>query len=374
MFLIVISEREKMVDKIYNFGAGPAMLPEPVMQKIQQEWLDYQGMGISIIEISHRSKEFIAILEAAQSLFRELTGLPDNYRILFVHGGARMQFSALSLNLSGRLPSRKCLYVETGNFAKLAAKEAETFCNVETIASSADSDYDCIPELTSDRIDQNASYLHITSNNTIYGTRWNQFPETGSVPLIADMTSELLSRQIDYSKFGVIYAGLQKNLGPSGMAMVIIRDDLLGCADQQTPLLLNYTQCDKDNSLTNTTNTFAIYVIKLVLEWLKEQGGVAAIEKLNKQKAARLYQVIDSSGFYRGIAQPKYRSIMNVSFRLTNENMNAKFLQEANAVGLYALKGHRNVGGVRASIYNPMPLDGIEKLAGFMEKFERENG
>ncbi|MCF6265801.1 MAG: 3-phosphoserine/phosphohydroxythreonine transaminase [Desulfuromusa sp.] len=363
-----------MADKIYNFGAGPAMLPEPVMQQIQQEWLDFQGMGISIIELSHRSKEFVAVLDEAQSLFRELTELPDNYRILFVHGGARMQFSALPLNFSGRMPSRKCLYVESGNFASLAAKEAQAFCHMETIASSAATDYDCIPELTSDQIDQGAAYLHITSNNTLYGTRWNQFPETGDVPLIADMTSELLSRQINYSQFGVIYAGLQKNLGPSGMAMVIVRDDLLGYADKQTPTLLNYTQCDKDNSLTNTTSTFAVYVIKLVLGWLKEQGGVAAVEKLNEQKAARLYQVIDNSSFYRGVAQPEYRSIMNISFKLANDELDARFLQEADDVGLYALKGHRNVGGIRASIYNPMPLVGVEKLARFMEEFEQKNG
>ncbi len=363
-----------MAQKIYNFGAGPAMLPEPVMQKIKNEWLDFQGMGTSVVEISHRSKEFIAVLEGAQRLFRKLTGLPDNYRILFVHGGARMQFSALPLNLAGRMPSKRCLYVETGNFAKLAAQEAEVFCNVETIASSEGTDYDRIPELDTGMIDQNAAYLHITGNNTIYGTRWNQFPETGNVPLIADMTSELLSRRIDYSKFGVVYAGLQKNLGPSGMAMVIIRDDLLGFADVKTPLLLNYTQCDKDNSLTNTTNTFAVYVVKLVLEWLQEQGGVAAIEKLNEQKAARLYHVIDNSGFYSGIAHPAHRSIMNVSFKLASEELEDRFLSEADAVGLYALKGHRNVGGVRASIYNPMPLAGVEKLAAFMEGFELKNG
>ena len=362
-----------MSDRVYNFGAGPAMLPEPVMQKIQQEWLNFQGMGVSIIEISHRSKEFIAVLEEVQSLFRELTGLPDNYRILFVHGGARMQFSALPLNFADRVPSRKCLYVESGNFAGLAAKEAKAFCDMEIIASSAATDYDRIPQYAAGEVDQDAAYLHITSNNTLYGTRWNQFPETGNVPLIADMTSELLSRQIDYNQFGVVYAGLQKNLGPSGMAMVIVRDDLLGHADKQTPTLLNYTQCDKDNSLTNTTNTFAVYVIKLVLEWLKEQGGVGEIEKLNEQKAARLYQVIDSSDFYRGVAQPESRSIMNISFRLASAELDAKFLQEADAVGLYALKGHRNVGGVRASIYNPMPMVGVEKLANFMKEFEHNN-
>jgi len=222
-----------------------------------------------------------------------------------------------------------------------------------------------------DQIDQDAAYLHITSNNTLYGTRWQSFPDTGNVPLIADMTSELLSRQIDYNQFGVIYAGLQKNLGPSGMAMVIVREDLLGHVVEQTPTLLNYTQCDKDNSLTNTTNTFAIYVIKLVLEWLKEQGGVAAIEKQNEEKASRLYQLIDNSDFYQGIAHPDHRSIMNVSFKTKSEELDAKFLQEADATGLYALKGHRNVGGIRASIYNPMPLVGVEKLIRFMEEFEQ---
>ena len=362
-----------MADKIYNFGAGPAMLPEPVMKKIQQEWLDFQGMGVSIIEISHRAKEFVAVLDEAKTLFRELTELPDNYRILFVHGGARMQFSALPLNFSGRVASKKCLYVESGNFASLAAKEAQAFCQVETIANSANSHYDRIPELSTDQIDQDAAYLHITSNNTLYGTRWQSFPNTGNVPLIADMTSELLSRQIDYNQFGVVYAGLQKNLGPSGMAMVIVREDLLGHVAEQTPTLLNYTQCDKDNSLTNTTNTFAIYVIKLVLEWLKEQGGVAAIEKRNEEKAARLYEVIDGSDFYQGIARPDHRSIMNVSFKTRSEKLDAKFLQEADTIGLYALKGHRNVGGIRASIYNPMPLAGVAKLTDFMEVFEKKN-
>jgi phosphoserine aminotransferase len=360
--------------QVYNFGAGPAMLPLPVMEQIQREWLDYQGMGVSMIEISYRAPEFVAVLEEAQRLFRELTGLPDNYRILFVHGGARMQFSALPLNFAGRVPSNKALYVETGNFAMLAAKEAEKFCPVETIASSAATDYDRIPALSSRKIDPAAAYLHITSNNTIYGTRWTRFPDSGPVPLIADMTSELLSRVIDYHQFGVVYAGLQKNLGPSGMAMVIVRDDLLDYADPQTPTLLDYTQCAKDNSLTNTTNTFAVYVIKLVLEWLKQQGGVAAMEKLNEQKAARLYQVIDGSDFYRGVAQAEHRSIMNVTFQCPTPELDSKFLAEAEADDLYALKGHRNVGGIRASIYNPMPPEGVEKLAGFMEAFERNNG
>lgn len=363
-----------MSERIYNFGAGPAMLPEPVMRRIQEEWLNYKGMGVSIIEISHRAKEFTDVLAQAQNLFRELTGVPENYHILFMHGGARMQFSALPLNLAGRVPGRKCLYAETGNFARVAAQEAEKFCQVKTVVSSAATGYDRIPELPLELIDQDAAYLHITGNNTIYGTRWNCFPETGVVPLIVDMTSELLSRQLDYNQFGIVYAGLQKNLGPSGVAMVIIRKDLLGYADKQTPTLLDYTQTDKDNSLTNTANTFAIYVVKLVLEWLGEQGGVAALEKVNEAKAARLYQVIDNSDFYRGIALPEHRSTMNVPFLLADDGLTDAFLCQAEQQGMYALKGYRSVGGVRASIYNPMPMAGVEQLAQFMEEFERRNG
>lgn len=363
-----------MTETVYNFGAGPAMLPVSVMKKIQKEWLDYQGLGVSIIEISHRAEPFLEVLNQAQTLFRELTGLPDHYHILFLHGGARMQFAALPLNFAGRVPLRKCLYVESGNFAQLAAQEAENFCRVVTVASSAGTDYDRIPDLKAADIDPEAAYLHITSNNTIYGTRWNAFPETGGVPLIADMTSELLSRQIDFARFGVIYGGLQKNLGPAGMAIVIVRDDLLGHADVKTPTLLNYTRCHQDNSLTNTTNTFAVYVIKLMLEWLKEQGGIAAQERINEKKAAMLYRLLDASGFYRGIAHPDHRSTMNVSFVLPNEALERKFLAEADVAGLYALKGHRNVGGIRASIYNPMPLAGVEKLVAFMEVFEQRNG
>lgn len=331
-------------------------------------------MGVSVIELSHRSKEFNDIINRAQELFRELTGLPDNYRVLFVHGGARMQFSVLPFNFASRSPGRKCLYVETGNFAKLAAEEAQAVCDARIIASSAATDYDVIPEVPLELIDQDAAYLHITGNNTIYATRWNRFPETGEVPLIADMTSELLSRKIDYNRFGVVYAGLQKNLGPSGMAMVIVREDLLGHADGSTPTLLNYTQCDKDNSLTNTTNTFAVYAIKLVLEWLKEQGGVEAVEQVNEKKAARLYQVIDADDFYHGIAHPDHRSTMNISFKLPTAELDARFLQEADSIGLYALKGYRTIGGARASIYNPMPMAGVEKLASFMESFRQKNG
>jgi len=362
------------MSQVYNFGAGPAMLPVPVMERIRDEFLDFKSMGISIIEISHRAKQFEQVLLETQERFRQLTNLPENYQILFVHGGARMQFSALPMNLAGRSPSKKCLYVETGNFAKLANKDARAYGDIRVIASSADSNYSYLPAVTAEMIDQDAAYLHLTTNNTIYGSRYDRFPDAGAVPLIADQTSEILSRVIDYSQFGCIYAGLQKNLGPSGTAIVVIRDDLLGHAAPETPVLLNYTQCAKDNSLTNTANTFAIYVTGLVLEWLQEQGGVAAIESVNEQKAKILYDIIDSGDYFRGVIQPEFRGTMNVSFNLPSEELEAQFLKEAGAQGLYALKGHRSVGGIRASIYNAMPLAGVEALAGFMRDFESRNG
>ena len=363
-----------MSHRVYNFGAGPAMLPLPVMERIRDEFLDYRGMGASVIEISHRSKEFQAIQDEAKALLRELAGIPDDYRILFVHGGARMQFAALPLNLAGRSATRTCLYAETGNFSQLAIKDAQPFADVRVVASGADSGFRRIPALDPERIDQAAAYLHITSNNTVCGTRWHEFPDTGRVPLIADQTSEILSRVIDVRRFGVVYAGLQKNLGPSGMAVVIIRADLLGQAAAQTPLLLNYTQLDKDDLLTNTTNTFAVYVVKCMLEWLKQQGGVAAMERRNEDKAAALYRTLDNSFFYRGFADPACRSTMNVTFHLPTPELEKQFVKEALADGLYALEGHRAVGGLRASIYNPMPLAGVEALAAFMREFEKHNG
>ena len=363
-----------MSHRVYNFGAGPAMLPTPVMERIRDEFLDYRGMGVSVIEISHRSKEFQAIQDEAKALFRELAGLPDDYRILFVHGGARMQFAALPLNLAGRSPSRTCLYAETGNFSQLAIKDAKPFADVQVVVSGQGDGFRRIPALDPAAIDQTAAYLHITSNNTVCGTRWPEFPDAGNVPLVADQTSEILSRVIDYRRFGVVYAGLQKNLGPSGMAVVVIRKDLLGHAAPQTPLLLDYGQLDKDDSLTNTTNTFAVYVVKCMLEWLREQGGVAALEERNRAKAACLYEVIDASAFYRGFADQACRSTMNVTFHLPSAELEQRFIAAALAEGLYALEGHRAIGGVRASLYNPMPLAGAEALAGFMREFERTHG
>ena len=350
------------------------MLPTTVMERAQREFLDYGGIGASVIEISHRSKEFDAIINATDSLLIELANIPENYKILYVHGGAQMQFSAVPMNLIKRNPANKAAYVESGNFAKLAAKEAARYGEITTVATSAATDYDRIPQFDPATVDTDTSYIHITSNNTLYGTRWQQFPDTGEIPLVADMTSELLSRTVDVSQFGIIYAGLQKNLGPAGLACVIIREDLLDHATAATPSLLRYKTYAEKHSLANTNNTFAIYMMKLVLEWLRDQGGVDAIESVNDRKAALIYEVIDNSDFYLGVAQPKHRSTMNVTFNLANNDLLDVFLAGALERGLYALKGHRNVGGIRASIYNAMPLLGCQALADFMRDFEKNNG
>ncbi len=362
------------MSRVFNFGAGPAMLPLEVMEKAQAEFLDYNGMGASVIEISHRSKEFDAIINRADELLIELAGIPDNYKILYVHGGAQMQFSAIPLNLINRLPARKASFVLTGSFASKASKEAARYGSMLEVASSKDQNFSYIPEFDPAKLDPESSYLHITSNNTLFGTRWHSFPETGDVPLVADMTSELMSRKLDINKFGVIYAGLQKNLGPSGLAVVIIREDLLEHALPETPSMLNYKTYAEQHSLANTNNTFAIYMMQLVLEWLKDQGGVDAIEQRNEEKAKLVYDCIDGTDFYYGTAQAAHRSVMNVTFNLSNEDLLANFLSEADKNGLYALKGHRDVGGVRASIYNAMPRAGCEALVDFMKDFEKRNG
>ncbi|MCG8413187.1 MAG: 3-phosphoserine/phosphohydroxythreonine transaminase [Pseudomonadales bacterium] len=359
--------------RVYNFGAGPAMLPLEVMEQAQQEFLNYQDLGAGVIEISHRSKEFDAIINRTDELLVELANIPDNYKILYVHGGAQMQFSAIPLNLINRNPAKKASFVLTGNWAVKASKEAARYGTSIDIASSEDENFSYIPEFSSSDVDPDSSYLHITSNNTLFGTRWHSFPDTGDVPLVADMTSEFLSRQLNISDFGVIFAGLQKNLGPAGLALVIIRDDLLEHALPETPGLLNYKTYADQHSLANTNNTFAIYMMKLVLEWLKGKGGVAAMEEQNNAKAALLYDFIDDSDFYRGTAQAAHRSVMNVTFNLNNEELLGAFLDQAEANGLYALKGHRAVGGARASIYNAMPMAGCQALVDFMQEFATNN-
>jgi len=350
------------------------MLPTPVMEQVQAELLDFNNLGVSIIEVSHRSPDFDQLINETDVLLRELMSLPDNYKICYVAGGARMQFSGMPMNLINRVPSRKALYFETGNFAGLARKEAERYANVKIVASGEATNFDRIPDFSPDDIDQDAAYVHLTSNNTLYGTRWNEFPDTGDVPIVADSTSELLSRDIDFTQFGAIYAGFQKNLGPPGIALVVIREDLLGHAMPETPFLLNYEEHVKSHSMANTIDTFAIYVLKLVLEWKKAQGGLSALEKRNDEKAQLLYDCLDASDFYRAVAHPEHRSKMNVTFHFPNDELLAKFVKEAQANALYALKGHRKVGGARASIYNAMPREGVQALVDFMKEFERVNG
>jgi phosphoserine aminotransferase len=359
--------------RVYNFSAGPAMLPLEVMEKAQAEFLNYKNLGASIIEISHRSKEFEAIINRCDELVTQLANVPSNYKILYVHGGAQMQFSAVPLNIINRNPSQKASFIMTGTWAEKASKEAARYGNAIEIASSADKNFSYIPNYEPSMLDSDSSYLHIVSNNTLFGTRWHTFPDTGDIPLVADMTSEFMSRKIDISKFGIIFAGLQKNLGPSGLALVIIREDLLDHAQINTPALLNYKTYANEHSLTNTTNTFAIYMMSLVMEWLKDQGGVEQLQQQNDIKAKIVYDAIDRSNFYIGLAHPDHRSIMNVTFNLADDSLLDSFLTQAEARGLYALKGHRVVGGARASIYNAMPIAGCQALADFMAEFEAAN-
>jgi phosphoserine aminotransferase len=361
-------------DRVFNFGPGPSMLPYEVMTRVQSEFMNYAGVGASIIEISHRSREFVEIVEEAAALFRELTSLPESYSVLFVHGGGRMQFSAIPMNLIARTPARKAAYVETGVFSGNAIKDAAPYGTIETIASSKAVKFVRIPELDLARVGKDTSYLHITTNNTAYGTRWNKFPETGDVPLVGDSTSEILSRVVDYSRFGLVYAGLQKNLGPAGTAIVVVRKDLLGHALPETPPLLNYATVDKGQSLVNTPSTFNIYFAREVMRWMKELGGVGEMERRNDRKAHLLYDLLDHSSFYRPLMDKEHRSTMNVTFDLPTAEALAAFLKAAESEGLYALKGYRDVGGIRASIYNGMPLEGVEVLVSFMREFERTRG
>ena len=360
--------------RIFNFAPGPAMLPDAVMVRAQQEFLNYGGLGASVIEISHRSKDFVAVVEEAVALFRELVSLPETYAVLFVHGGARMQFSAIPMNLIGLKDAHRAAYVETGVFSGTAIKDATPYGTIETVASGKSENFVRIPELDVESIPKDASYLHITTNNTAYGTRWNNFPDTEDIPLVADTTSEILSRVMDYSRFGVVYASLQKNLGPGGTAIVVIRKDLLGHALPLTPPLLNYASVEKGQSLVNTPSSFNIYITREVLRWIKEQGGVSEVERRNNQKAQLLYDVLDHSGFYRPLVDKAHRSIMNVTYDLPTPDALEAFLKQAGSEGLSSLKGYRAVGGVRASIYNGMPLEGVQALVSFMKEFERSHG
>jgi phosphoserine aminotransferase len=358
----------------YNFSSGPAMWPRPVLHQIGAELLDFQGTGVSIIELSHRTSAFGEVMDTAVRLFRELTGLPEHYHVLFVHGGARMQFSAVPLNLIGRSPRRLSCHVETDYFSLRAREEAGRYGPTEVLASSAGTGFDRIPPVNHEACPPDAAYVHITSNNTVYGTRWAEMPVGFPVPVVADATSDLMSRQLDLARCGIVYAGFQKNLGPSSLALVVVREDLLGHALSETPHLLDYGVYARTGSLSNTPNIFAIYVMSLMMRWIADQGGLAAVEVLNTTKAGLLYSALDRSSLYVPTALHDHRSMANVTFRLRDESLVPAFLARSEDQGLLALRGHFSAGGLRASLYNGMPLEGVEALVGFMEEFERCGG
>jgi len=359
-----------LVKRVLNFNPGPATLPTSALEKAQAELLDYKGTGISMMETSHRSKEFDSVINEATEIFRELYGIPGDYKILWLQGGASTQFYTIPMNLM--IPGKGADYVNTGTWAKKAIKEAKLFGDVNVVASSEDKNFSYIPKNI--EFNQDASYVHITSNNTIFGTQWQDYPDTGDVPLVADISSDLLSRNLDIKKFGLIYAGAQKNIGPAGVTLVVIREDLMGRAKDDLPTMVNYKTHAEKNSLFNTPPCFAIYICKLVLEWFKENGGVDGNEKRNNEKASMLYRIIDeSNAFYKGHAEKDSRSIMNVTFRLPTEELEAKCIKGGLDNELLGLKGHRSVGGMRASIYNAMSVEGVKKLCEFLKEFQEKN-
>ena len=347
------------------------MLPEAVLHQAASEMLNYSDSGMSVMEMSHRSKVYDSIIKGAEETLREIMGIPENYKVLFLQGGASMQFAMVPLNLMPEGGSAD--YVITGQWAKKAASEAAKFGGVNKVASSDDKTFSYIPELDSTKFDPNAAYFHITTNNTIYGTRFNELPSTGNVPIIADMSSDILSKPYDVSKFGMIFAGAQKNMGPAGVCVTIIRDDLLGKAREGIPTMLNYQTHVDNASLYNTPPTYSIYICKLVYEWVKANGGTAAMEQINNEKAQLLYDFLDNSSMFKGTVVTKDRSIMNIPFVASTDELNDKFIKEAGANGFVNLKGHRSVGGMRASIYNAMPREGVVKLVEFMKQFEMQN-
>lgn len=360
------------MSRVFNFSPGPSMLPEAVLAKAAGEMLDYEGSGQSVMEMSHRSKEYDAIIKGCEALLREVMGIPDNYKVLFVQGGASSQFAMVPMNLM--TGSGKADFVITGQWAKKAHQEAARYGEANIVASSADKTFSYIPKLDPASFTKDADYFHICWNNTIYGTRFNEIPETGNVPLVADMSSCILSEPVDVSKFGVIYAGAQKNMGPAGLTVVIIREDLIGKAMDITPTMFNYRIHADNDSLYNTPPTYAIYICKLVLEWIKNEiGGLQKMKERNEKKAKILYNFLDSSKMFKGTVEKEVRSIMNIPFVTGSDELDKKFVAEAAARGLINLKGHRTVGGMRASIYNAMPVEGVEALVDFMKEFEANN-
>ncbi|MEO1880053.1 MAG: 3-phosphoserine/phosphohydroxythreonine transaminase [Methylococcales bacterium] len=360
------------MSRIFNFSAGPSTLPEAVLLKAQEELLDFNGSGMSVMEISHRGKAFMSVADALRSDLIELLNIPDNYKVLFLQGGATGQFSLIPQNiLNGK--SKAC-YVNTGAWSKKALKEAQQYCEVMVSANSESSNFTTIPDYAEWNVDEQAAYLHYTDNETIHGVEFQDVPDFGDIPLVCDMSSNILSRAIDVSKFGIIYAGSQKNMGPAGVTIVIVRDDLIGHADKRIPSVFDYEQQLKNDSMLNTPATFNWYLVGLVLKWMKQEGGIVAMEQRNQVKAGKLYQAIETSSLYSNPVDKKYRSRMNVPFVLANAELDKTFLELAEKKGLSALKGHRSVGGMRASIYNAMPEAGVDALIDFMQEFERTHG
>ncbi len=355
--------------RVYNFAAGPSTLPVEVLKKAQEEFLDFAGTGMSVTEISHRDKAYESVVKEAEALTRELLNVPDDYCVIFVQGGASTQFAAVPLNL---MHSGKADYIVTGNFAKKAWQEGQIYGEAVKIGDSSDKVYTYIPDVGKLDYTEGADYVHITSNNTIFGSRYDKFPEC-KAPLVADMSSEIFSREIDVSRFGVTYAGAQKNLAPAGVTIVIAKRSLIGNPLKYCPTMLKWKVQDENGSLYNTPPAFSIYMANLVLRNLKAKGGVKAVQEINEYKAKLLYDFIDNSAFYKNSVEHRYRSIMNVPFVTPDAESDAKFISEAKNAGLVSLKGHRLVGGMRASIYNAMPVEGVEALIAFMKKFEKEN-
>ena len=361
-----------MARTVYNFSAGPGMLPEAVLQKAADEMLDYQGSGMSVMEMSHRSKVYQSIIDGAEKALRDLMGIPAEYKVLFLQGGASTQFAMVPLNLM--VKSNKADYLNTGEWSTKAVAEAKRYGDVKVVASSEDKVFSYLPEIKPAEFRPDADYVHITSNNTIFGTSWKSMPDTQGVPLVCDMSSDILSKPVDVTKFALIYAGAQKNMGPAGVTVVVIRDDMVERCRPETPTMLKYKTHADNGSMFNTPPCYAVYMVKLVCEHVLAMGGVPAIHKVNEQKAALLYDTLDASKMFQcHVPKKEDRSIMNVPFRTESEELDKKFLAEAAKEGLVTLSGHRKTGGMRASIYNAMPVAGVEKLVAFIRKFEAAN-
>ena len=357
--------------RVFNFSAGPAVLPEAVLRRAAEEMLDWQGSGMSVMEMSHRGKEFMSIAHSAESNFRQLLGIPSNYKVLFLQGGAMAMNALIPMNLLGQ--HRSADYVNTGIWSTKSIEEAKKYCQVNVVASSEDKNFTYVPSQSTWMLDSQAAYLHFCSNETIGGVEYHWMPEVGDVPLVADMSSNILSSVIDVSQYAVIYGGAQKNIGPAGLTFVIVRDDLLDRALPITPSVFHWKQQAEHESMLNTPPTYGIYMAGLVFEWLQQQGGLPAIEKINKEKASLLYDFLDSTEFYFSPVNKEYRSRMNIPFHLRDTRLNDRFLEGAQERGLLQLKGHRSVGGMRASLYNAMPIEGVVALVNYLRDFEKHH-